>query len=197
MSTQSKCQTCGRKIPTAGGKLSSIEFRRTINNIDTLDKLISSKEYIGKFIYSKFRLIKYVDNFLEKLEEEIQYIDPTSSDIDEDLSSVKIWILNYIDQTEPEQHRKGALLGSDPESPVYQFLHSIYSEINEPFHDFYDNYASNVDNPLSKNHVSRALTALGLKPAVKKIKHNDKPKCIMFICATKEELANIFRKNGY
>jgi hypothetical protein len=80
MSIQSKCQTCGRKIPTAGGKLSSIEFRRTINDINTLDKLISSKEYIGKFVYSKFRLIKYADNFLEKLEEEIQYIDPIAKD---------------------------------------------------------------------------------------------------------------------
>ena len=195
MSIQSKCQTCGRKIPTAGGKLSSIEFRRIINDINTLDKLISSKKYIGKFVYSKFRLIKYADNFLEKLEEEIQYIDPIATTIHEDLNRIRIWILNYIDQTEPDP--KGALLGNDLESPVYQFLHSVYSEIDEPFHDFYNNYASNVDNSLSKNHVSRALTALGLKPAVKKIKHNDKPKCVMFICATKEELADIFRKNGY
>lgn len=196
MSTQSKCQTCGRKIPTAGGKLSSIEFRRYINVINTLDKLISSKEYIGKFVYSKFRLAKYVDTFLEELEELINYTDTTVPNIDEDLNSIRIWILNYIDQTDPEP--KGALLGTDPESPLYNFLHSEYSAgINESFHDFYNNYASNVDNPLNKNHVSRALTALGLKPAVKKIKYDGKPKCVMFIYITKEELSEIFRKNGY
>ena len=94
MSTQTKCETCGRKIPTAGGKLSSIEFRRTINNINTLDKLISSKDYIGKFVYSKFRLIKYADRFLEELEEGIQCIDPTDPNIDKDLSCIRIWILN-------------------------------------------------------------------------------------------------------
>src|SRR4051794_39727479 len=198
MSIQSKCQTCGRKIPTTGGKLSSIEFRRYIHGINTLDKLISSKEYIGKFVYSKFRLAKYVDTFLEELEAEINNIDPTILEFNDDsLNDAKIWILNYFDQTEPEP--KGALLGNDPESPLYNFLHSEYTDINESFHEFYENYASNIDNPLNKNHVSRALIALGLKPAVRKIKYDGRqaPKCVVFLYATREELSEIFRKNGY
>jgi hypothetical protein len=191
MSTQSKCQTCGRKIPTTGGKLSSIEFRRYVNDINTFDKLISSKEYIGKFVYSKFRLTKHVDSFLEEFEREINYIDPTILEFnDEELRRIKIWILNYVDQT------KGTLLEDNPESPLYNFLHSEYSEIDEPFHEFYDKYASNVNNPLNKNHVSRALIALGLKPTVRKIKYDGKSKCVVFLYATKEELSEIFRKNG-
>jgi hypothetical protein len=76
-------------------------------------------------------------------------------------------------------------------------LHFEYSEIDETFHEFYDKYASNIDNPLNKNHVSRALIALGLKPTVRKIKYDGKPKCVVFLYATKEELSEIFRKNGY
>ena len=96
------------------------------------------------------------------------------------------------------------MLGKDPESPLYEFLHTEYSEINEPFQEFYEYYAQNVDNLLNKNYVSRALTALGLKTAMKKIKQNQdgesigrKQKCTMMLLATKDELSEIFRKNGY
>ena len=96
------------------------------------------------------------------------------------------------------------MLGKDPESPLYEFLRTEYSEINEPFQEFYEYYAQNVDNPLNKNYVSRALTALGLKSAMKKIKQNQdgksigrKLKCTMMLSATKDELSEIFRKNGY
>jgi len=48
------------------------------------------------------------------------------------------------------------------------------------------------------------LTALGLKTAMKKIKQNQdgesigrKLKCTMMLLATKDELSEIFRKNGY
>ena len=68
--------------------------------------------------------------------------------------------------TDPEC--KGFLLGKDPESPLYEFLRTEYSKINEPFQEFYEYYAQNVDNPLNKNYVFRALTALGLKTAMKK-----------------------------
>src|SRR6266496_4409270 len=87
---------------------------------------------------------------------------------------------------------------------LYEFLHTEYSEINEPFQEFYEYYAQNVDNSLNKNYVSRALTALGLKTAMKKIKQNQdgesisrKQKCTMMLSATKDELSEIFRKNGY
>ena len=72
--TKPKCQTCGRKIPTSGSRLSSIGFRRRVNGINTLDDLINSKEYLAQFVKSRFYLKEYVDKFLAELEEGI---DPT------------------------------------------------------------------------------------------------------------------------
>ena len=74
--TKPKCQTCGRKIPTSGSRLSSIGFRRKVNSITTLDDLINSKEYLAQFVKSRFHLKEYVDKFLARLEEEIDCIDP-------------------------------------------------------------------------------------------------------------------------
>jgi len=197
--TKPKCQTCERKILTYGSRLSSIGFRRRVNGITTLDDLINSKEYLAQFVKSRFHLKEYVDKFLARLEE-IDCIDPENPA--DDISNIKTWILKYYDDTDPE--RKGFLLGKDPESPLYEFLRTEYSEINEPFQEFYEYYAQNVDNPLNKNYVSRALTALGLKTAMKKIKQNQygksigrKQKCTMMLLATKDELSEIFRKNGY
>ena len=162
--TKPKCQTCGRKIPTSGSRLSSIGFRRRVNGITTLDDLINSKEYLAQFVKSRFHLKEYVDKFLARLEE-IDCIDPENPA--DYISNIKTWILKYYDDTDPE--RKGFLLGKDPESPLYEFLRTEYPEINEPFQEFYEYYAQNVNNPLNKNYVSRALAALGLKTAMKKI----------------------------
>jgi hypothetical protein len=198
--TKPKCQTCGRKIPTSGSRLSSIGFRRKVNSITTLDDLINSKKYLAQFVKSRFQLKEYVDKFLARFEEEIDSID--SENPSNDISYIKTWILKYYDDTDPE--RRGFLLGKDPESPLYEFLRTEYSEINEPFQEFYEYYAQNVDNPLNKNYVSRALNALGLKTAMKKIKQiqdgesiDGKLKCTMMLSATKDELSEIFRKNGY
>src|SRR5437764_13836534 len=73
--TKPKCQTCGRKIPTSGSRLSSIGFRRRVNGITTLDDLINSKEYLAQFVKSRFQLKEYVDKFLTRLEE-IDCINP-------------------------------------------------------------------------------------------------------------------------
>ena len=73
--TKPKCQTCGRKIPTSGSRLSSIGFRRRVNGITTLDDLINSKKYLAQFVKSRFHLKEYVDKFLVRLEE-IDCIDP-------------------------------------------------------------------------------------------------------------------------
>ena len=198
--TKPKCQTCGRKLPTSGMRLSSIGFRRRVNGINTLDDLINSKEYLAQFVKSRFHLKEYVDKFLAKLEEEIDCIDPENPG--NDVPNIKTWILKYYDDTDPE--RKGFLLGKDPESPLYEFLRTQYPEINEPFQEFYEYYTQDVDNPLNKNYVSRALNALGLKTAMKKIKQiqdgesiGGKLKCTMMLSATKDELSEIFRKNGY
>ena len=196
--TKPECQTCGRKVPTSGARLSSIEFRRKINSIKTIEELTACKDYFAQFVKSRFWLKECVSEFLRGLEDQI-FIN------DSNIGAIKIWILNYKDNSEPES--KGMLLGKDPESPLYEFLRLQYSEINETFNEFYEYYAQNIDNPLNKNHVSRALNALGLKSIMKKIrlakdaKAEDagafKPKCVMALHATKEELSDILRKNGY
>ena len=143
--TKPKCQTCGRKLPTSGTRLSSIGFRRRVNGINTLDDLINSKDYLAQFVKSRFQLKEYVDNFLARVEEEIDSIDPENPG--NDIHNTKTWILKYYDD-----ESKSFLLDKDPESPLYEFLRTEYSEINEPFQEFYEYYA---ENPLNKNYVSR------------------------------------------
>src|ERR1044071_8344742 len=97
--TKPKCQTCRRKIPTSGSRLSSIGFRRKVNGITTLDDLINYKEYLEQFVKSRFHLKEYVDKFLARLEEDIDCID-------DDTRNIKTWINKYYDDTDPE--RKGS-----------------------------------------------------------------------------------------
>lgn len=183
--TKPNCQSCGRKVPTSGTRLSSIEFRRKINSIKTMEELIDCKDYLAQFAKSRFRFQKYVDAFLRGLEDQI------STD---NVDAIKIWILVYKDTL--EQNGK-MLLGNDqPESHVYEFLCSNYSEIDETFHDFYDTYSHFLDKPLTRNHVSRALNALGIKPIMKKIKFEGRNKCAMVLYADNGSLSEIFIKNG-
>lgn len=171
--------------PNPSRRLSSIEFRRYVNGIDTLEKLIDSKEYLARYIKSKFRIKEYVDRFLEELEMMLENHDP-----DLDIGYIKIWILKYASTIEDCNF-------NDPERTVYEFLQSYYSDINETFHEFYDKYAHSTDKPLSKNYVSRALSALGIKAIMKKLRTADnKPKCFMVLCKTKEELSEILINNG-
>ena len=46
INTKPECQTCGRKVPTSGVRLSSIEFRRKVNNIKNMEELIT----LGNFL---------------------------------------------------------------------------------------------------------------------------------------------------
>jgi hypothetical protein len=173
------------------GKLSSIEFRRKIHSIKTKEDLTNCIDYLAQFVKNRLRLKECVDEFLRELE--VRLDEPSYT-----LDTIKVWILTYNNN-----HSGVILLGGEPESELYSFLHSNYSEINESFHNFYERYIQKIYpiKPLNKNQVSRALNALGLKPVMKKIKisnPNDssvRRTCIMMICATKEELSEIFRKN--
>ncbi len=85
--------------PNPSRKLSSIEFQRYVNSIDTLEKLIDSKEYLAHYIKSKFRIKEYVDRFLEELKPMLEYHGPVL-----DIGYIKIWILTYILATHLESH---------------------------------------------------------------------------------------------
>nr|CAG8664216.1 4402_t:CDS:2 [Entrophospora candida] len=54
------------------------------------------------------------------------------------------------------------------------------------------NNSSSSNNPLSKNQVSRAFTALGLKTLIAREKHRS----LVIVRASKNELSEIFQKNG-
>ncbi|CAG8600513.1 10879_t:CDS:2, partial [Paraglomus occultum] len=130
-------------------RLSPIEFRRYVNNITDLNALIESKDYLTRFIKSEYKTKEFVDKFLDNLETMIEI---PANDID----CIRIWVLGFINDREGE------------EMGLYKFLQSNYSDINETFNEFYQNYAGNVHNPMNKNRVARALSALGLKTEMKK-----------------------------
>jgi len=195
-STQ-RCQTCGHKVLGPGVKLSSIEFRRKINSITSIKELDDCKDYLIHFVKNRIRITSSVDEFLNKLEAE----KTNTNSID----AIKTWILEYPD----------LLRGNNPESPLYDLIRLNYSNgIDMSFHDFYQDYANSygalcksnkVPNPLSKNHISRALNALGIKPIMKKatlVSLNRSSSCynkltsIMMIYITKEELSEVLKKNG-
>ena len=106
----------------------------------------------------------------------------------EEFESIKIRLLKQINGLDRDVGEKA----------LYRFLFDLYGEegINEPFAVFYDIYCDRVNNPLSKNFVSRALRALSLVTKMSRIVIDGREKSIISINATREELLELFRKNG-
>ncbi|RHZ62230.1 hypothetical protein Glove_341g49 [Diversispora epigaea] len=207
-----KCQTCSHITASNSAlRLSSIEFRRYVNSITDLDKLITSKDYFVRFIKSYFKSKEYADIFLKELEKIIEKHNRIS-----DILYIKIWIFNYI--FNPEEKGQTSLHSNcdlNKEKYLYKYLQSNYSDINETFTTFYENYTQKLlyksykddspshealppiaQTPFSKNKVSRALSALGLKTIIKKVVINNKPKCVIMISATHNELSELLYKNA-
>ena len=170
---KSYCPTCGHIVAKERTNLSSLEFRRLVHKIDTLDHLIDNKERLYRFIKSSCKDL--ADQFLEDLENRAH----------DDLEEVKLWLLGFINN---EDHR---------EIVLYKYLLEDFSDINMPFGEFYDCYAPWVDNSMSKNRVSRALSAFGLRTVMKKMMCNGKLKSTMVLSATEEEMAKLCEKNGF
>ena len=188
-----KCQTCGHITASNSVlRLSSIEFRRYVNSITDLDKLITSKDYFVRFIKSYSKSKEYADTFLKELEKIIENHNRIS-----DILYIKIWIFNYI--FTPEEKGKASLHSNcdlNKEKHLYKYLQSNYSDIDETFTIFYEKYTQNIaQTPFSKNKVSRALSALGLKTIMKKVVIDNKPKCVIMISATHNELSELLYKN--
>ena len=80
-----------------GAKLSSINFRRKIHSIKTVQELINLKDYITQFVKSRNKDDKTaIDSFLNVF----QTINNNFDDpgwIPGDIDAIKIWILGYID----------------------------------------------------------------------------------------------------
>ncbi|RHZ83558.1 hypothetical protein Glove_91g111 [Diversispora epigaea] len=132
---------------------------------------------------------EYANTFLKELEKIIEKHNRIS-----DILYIKIWIFNYIFTSEEKD--KASLHSNcdlNEEKHLYKYLQSNYSDINETFTTFYENYTQNIaQTPFSKNKVSRALSALGLKTIMKKVVIDNKPKCVIMISATHNNIRKFF-----
>ena len=151
------CNACGRIFPKTRTILSATSFRLCVNNIKDLDGLIKSKEYLAQFIGNRYHNPELKRRFLEVLEDKIEEFEQDVSS--EDLERFKLWLLDTINKTD---------IPPGKEMYFYEHIQFNYSSIYETFTDFYDKYAYTVNDPLNKNHISRLLTALGLKTIIKK-----------------------------
>lgn len=173
------CYTCERLITRPKWYTLNC-FRLRVNSIENLDQLIASKEYFSSCIESRYnKNLSY--SFLDFLENLIKNHDPSR-----DIEYIKTWLLEIVNDA------------TGKEAQFYAFLKDNYSEINVPFATLYNCYIRSVndDDPLNKNKVSRALSALGLKTVMVKEKHNNKWKSIVTVRASEDKLSEIFRKNN-
>ena len=148
------CDTCGHIIAKPIGNTAN-NFRFHVNGIKDLDQLIESKKYFSRFFesrYNKILSLKLIEVFEKMIEDRNQ---------SHDIEYIKLWLLEFINSSP----------SSVKEIQFYKFLKDEYFDINESFTKFYDNYANSTDNPLNKNQVSRALTALGLKTVIAREKN--------------------------
>ena len=178
------CPTCGHVVAKERVNLSSLEFRCHIHNITDLVELINSKDYLYRYIKSSYRVKEFANQFLNDLEDKI---DEAGEDDNPNLDTIKLWLLGFINNEDRSFPPK--------EIYLYKFLLEDCSDIDIPFGDFYNSYSQWVENPMSKNRVSRALLAFGIKTVIRRI-FMDKMKSIIKITVSKEELLELGRKNG-
>ena len=182
--TKDRCPTCGHIIAKEIVNLSSIEFRRRIHKIDTLEELIDNKDRLYRFVKSFYNR-DFANDFSENLESKID----DNADKNDDLDTIKLWLLGFINNEDRAFPPR--------ENELYKFLLEDCHYQDIPFGEFYDSYSHWTENPMSKNRVSRALLAFGLKSVMKKIMCNGKMKCTMVLNATEEEIAKLCEKNGF
>lgn len=175
------CPTCQHIIAKDMVNLSSLEFRRLIHRITDIEELDNIKGRLYRFIKSSYRVKEYADQFLEHLEDKIDT---------EDLKEIKLWLLGFINNKDRSYPPR--------ELDLYKFIYSEFSTgIDMPFADFYACYTHWIDTPISKNRVSRALSAFGFKTAMKRVIYDGKAKSTVMIKASEEELAELCQKNGF
>jgi hypothetical protein len=160
------CPTCGHVVAKERVNLSSLEFRRRVHNVTDLVELINSKDCLYRYIKSSYKITEFANQFLDDLEDKI--------DEAEDLDTIKLWLLGFINN---ENH-------SFPpkELDLYKFLClDECNGIDMPFAEFYESYTHWVNDPMSKNKVSRALLAFGLETTMKSPIRNMYKEIISFV----------------
>ena len=175
------CSTCGHIIAKTKKGLSGVEFRRIVREITQKEDLINSKDRLIKIIRHASLNVDFTNAFTEVLDNKIRG--------NENIENIQNWLIDQI-----------SITGKDSgERFLYQYLYDVYSEgIDGSFSDFYEGYAFHcADSPMTKNMVSRALGAIGLKPKMMKIDFEGHRKSAIVIKASADELYEALRRSGY
>jgi hypothetical protein len=170
------CQTCGHIIAKPRKGLSSVLYRQIVRGITTIDSFRNVKDKLIQIV-QQGSSADGLRTFTQDLDEMIRGNIP--------IEEIKKWLLVQL-----------AILGKDSgELPLYKFLSDIYSEtgINEPFTVFYETYTYCIDGLMTKNFVSRALGAIGLKAKMVRIDFEGHKKSAMVLKASKEELCQLLQ----
>ncbi|CAB4419733.1 unnamed protein product [Rhizophagus irregularis] len=175
------CSTCGHIIAKTKKGLSGVEFRRIVREITQKEDLNNSKDRLIKIIRHASLNVDFTNAFTEVLDNKIRG--------NENIENIQNWLIDQI-----------SITGKDSgERFLYQYLYDVYSEgIDGSFSDFYEGYAFHcADSPMTKNMVSRALGAIGLKPKMMKIDFEGRRKSAIVIKASADELYEALRRSGY
>lgn len=175
LQSKTHCPMCNRKIPKRQ-ELSSIEFRRNVNEIKNTEDLKRLCE--GKYMKVYYPLLKQEDKI---------NFDTIMSLQDTSIDEAKLHLLTVISSMKEKCLEMG----------LYRHIHDKYLRngvgIDETFSEFYSHYVQTVKiNTLTKHSVARALSAIGLKTTTK----NVNGRFCTYIYILKDELFVIFKKNG-
>ena len=188
MSTRNRnkdyCPTCNHIIAKPRRGLSSLVFRNIVKNITSLEDLSNAEDRLVQiYIAVSQSNFDMTYLFVQELEHKIGVLS-----IDE----LKDWLLEQIN-----------IVGNDQgEKNLYRFLQDNYQNgLDEPFSVFYNKYRDSLqegDACKSKNFVSRALDAIGIKARMSTILVDEglgqRKKCAMILRVSAEELYDIFNR---
>lgn len=153
------CHTCGHIIAKSKAGISTISYRHIVENLATIQNLSDNKDKLVTIIRKASRVPDIAREFAQNLEE---YLKKANQGVSE-LPEVKKWLYEQLD----------IIPCSYSEKDLYEFLRTNYSQgINEPFAIFYDkfcSYRSGREGVMTKNLVSRALNAIGLRTKMTRI----------------------------
>lgn len=156
------CHTCGHIIAKSKVGISTISYRHIVENLATIQNLSDNKDKLVAIIRKASRVPDIAREFAQNLEE---YLKKANQEVSEEITlpEVKKWLYEQLD----------IIPCSYSEKDLYEFLRTNYSQgINEPFAIFYDkfcSYRSGREGVMTKNLVSRALNAIGLRAKMTRI----------------------------
>lgn len=183
-----KCPTCNRTI-SKSPRYSITEFYRRVKNITDVKSLTAIENYILrviKFYFSHDMFNKFTNELNRQIDEGIE------------IPKIKEWILMYLwDSPEPleirglVQIRDTSLLKKVRDYITLEYIDKN-KDLNIPFSQFYEDFNEYINekhnSKISKQNISRILSALGIPTKSKKILNKSQ------ICLniSQEVLSNIF-----